>query len=87
MINLYKEMKNIVEDTTKSYKSDFYEHDVKNILNGGPQIYLWLPYYAGTCLLQSIDKSFQQIKEFKKGKRQLKSLEKSKRLWNKWIKE
>ena len=51
MINLYKEMKNIVEDTTKSYKSDFYEHDVKNILNGGPQIYLWLPYYAGTCLL------------------------------------
>lgn len=38
-------------------------------------------------ILESIEESFKQIKEYKEGKRKFKSLEESQALWDKWAKE
>lgn len=38
-------------------------------------------------VLESIEESFKQIKDFKEGKIKLKSLEESQELWKKWAKE
>jgi len=38
-------------------------------------------------ILESIEESFKQIKEFKEGKRQLKTVDESFTEWEKWAKE
>lgn len=38
-------------------------------------------------ILESISQSLREIKEFKSGKRTFRTLDESKKLWNKWIEE
>ncbi|MBD5589196.1 hypothetical protein [Clostridium botulinum] len=38
-------------------------------------------------ILKSIEISLQEIQDFNKGKKNLKSLKESQRLWDKWIEE
>lgn len=38
-------------------------------------------------IIESMEKSFQEITEYKNGKRNLKTLEESKKLWNEYIED
>lgn len=38
-------------------------------------------------IIESMEKSFQEITEYKNGKRNLKTLEESKKLWGEWIED
>lgn len=40
-----------------------------------------------STILESLEKGFKEIREFKQGKRKLKSLEESQQMWNAWIEE
>lgn len=55
-INLFKVMEKIVENNMIAYKSDFYIHDKKSLLNSkykGEKIYYWFVRDTGTHLLDN----------------------------------